>query len=77
MNKQLLTKVEKERVRACKDVLDSIVEILEERKKATVEEAFSVDSYDKQSWVYYQADRLGRVRTLNETINLLKVNNDD
>lgn len=77
MNKQLLLKVEKERVRACKDVLDSVVEILEERKEAAIKSAYDVNQQYNREWGMYQADRQGMIRTLNETINLLKVNNDD
>lgn len=77
MNKLLLTKVDKERVRACKDVLDSVVDLLEIKKKAIIEETFNTDNYKLEQWSHYQADKLGSIRTLNETINLLKVNKDD
>lgn len=77
MNQQLLTKFDRERIKAARDIFEGIVEILEQKKENAIQEAFKDTNYASKSWSEYQADRLGTIRTLTETINLLKVKKDD
>jgi len=77
MNKALLNKFELERIKSSRDIFEGIVEILKDKKRYMINQAFSEGNYEMEAWSQYQADKLGAIRTLSELITLFEVNKDD
>jgi hypothetical protein len=53
--------------------LKVLKKLLETRKKDLEDVMVSIDAYSLPSWPYWQADRIGAIRTLKETIALLTI----
>jgi len=75
VNKALTKYIDKERVLETKDIFDSIVEILKDKKETALLQIVAECNYNKEAWSEYQADKLGTIRTLSELITLLEVKN--
>ena len=58
-------------VSVAKPVLDKLVTILKSNLNSSEASMRSKESFDKQSWPYFQANCLGEQRVYNEVINLI------
>ena len=52
--------------------LSVLYELLEKRKEAVERSQISGDAYNSPSWPYFQADKIGCIRTLTEVMRLLE-----
>ncbi len=62
----------KKQVKAAKDVLEKLEQIV----KSRIKEIVVANDYDSPSWAYKQADRNGYNRALTEIINILNLDQE-